>query len=135
MKELVEKKVGKSERMQRQTSIFVNKIKQDIVWPQSLQGKIADFSSKDIVIVLSASPECYMNKLFLEINSNVVTPVLTVGSRFVNERYIEMYGKEKLKYITSTFPTSEYNYMYAVSDSESDLCWMELFLQHEIKKI
>ena len=57
--------------------------------------------------------------------------------RFYDEKkreYVEMYGHTKAEFLHRYYPTSKYQYTYALSDSTSDICWMKEFNKYEIIK-
>ncbi|MBR5854697.1 MAG: haloacid dehalogenase-like hydrolase [Paludibacteraceae bacterium] len=78
------------------------------------------------ILIISASPMVYMQYLAEDLQCSVV------GSDYINGNYVEMYGDAKANYIYEHYPKSEYTYTYAISDSESDLCWMKDFEKYEL---
>ncbi len=104
---------------------FVQKLAQDIQLPSCLFEE-----ENKVVLVLSASPMCYMKYLggFMTCHCEVV------GSDFVDGEYIEMHGEKKLMFLKLNYPRDKYQYVFAMSDSDSDLVWMREFEQYELIK-
>lgn len=78
------------------------------------------------VLVITASPKVYMTYVAEEMGWDMVCSEMRCGE------YVEMCGKKKKEALAERYPKLEYEYMFAASDSESDLCWMKEFKKYEI---
>lgn len=120
LKEYVTKLVSSSPTLQQDAKLFAESIKQDIYWHNK--------HNEGTILIISASPMVYMKYVVDDI------PCELLCSDYIDDQYVEMYGKTKAIYLHHYFPISKYNYIYAMSDSESDLCWMKEFNKYEIIK-
>lgn len=128
--------VEKSSKLQSLSQRFAYTLKDDIIWPQYLTDILSSGANDVSVVIISASPDCYLKWLKLSVEIDELNiPVSIVGSHYIDGQFVEMYGEEKLKYINKNFTPDKYKYYYAISDSQSDLCWMKLFDTYEIKKM
>jgi HAD superfamily phosphoserine phosphatase-like hydrolase len=109
--------VSRSERLTRDAHWYANKIVYDIQVPQ-ING--------NSLLIISASPKIYMQYIAEHLQCQLIC------SDYIDNQYVEMYGEVKAKYLYQYYPMSEYEYVYAMSDSESDMCWMKEFKQYEI---
>ena len=117
--------VEKKKRLEEFSYAFMKEVCDDIYWPL----EIHDGGDDKTVIILSASPMCYLHYL----NDFIGSDINVVGSGIYNGVYVEMYGENKMQYLLANYSRSEYSYEYAISDSESDLIWMKNFKRYEIK--
>ncbi|MBO7456420.1 MAG: HAD-IB family phosphatase [Paludibacteraceae bacterium] len=121
LKAQVTKMVSKSELLAKDAKCFANRIAKDVEIPQ--------ITPQDATILLiSASPDIYMQHIAKVLNCDVLC------SKFIGTDYMEMYGDEKTKNLHQYYPETSYEYTYAASDSESDLCWMREFSKYELVK-
>lgn len=118
LKERVTRLVYSSPRLQQDAKLFAESIKKDICWH--------DRHDEGTILIISASPMVYMKYVVDDM------PCELLCSDYIDAQYVEMYGKKKAVYLHHCFPTSEYEYIYAMSDSESDLCWMQEFMQYKM---
>ena len=109
--------VSRSERLTRDARHFASKIIYDIQVPPR-KGYM--------MLIISASPKIYMQYIAEQLQCKLIC------SDYIDNQYVEMYGEVKAKYLCQYYPMSEYEYVYAMSDSESDMCWMKRFKQFEI---
>lgn len=124
--------VDKGGHLQKLSYSFSNQLADDICWPSNFLKLFKNEVNKAYVLVLSASPECYLKLIEKSNKFRMFSSVKIVGSNYVNGKYVEMYGEEKLKYLENYYSLKDYRYKYAISDSESDVCWMKLFNNYEI---
>lgn len=97
---------------------FANILKKDIhMWNED---------NDTTILIITASPRIYMKYVAEDLKCDVLC------SDYFNSVYIEMYGSTKAEYLHKMYPSTEYQYIYAKSDSESDRCWMEEFNKYEI---
>ena len=99
--------------------LFAEKIKQDIQLPRE---ELCDATH----LIITASPMVYMK--YVVGNSKYQL----LCSDTINDKYVEMYGHTKAEYLQKYYPTTKYQYVYAISDSETDMCWMKKFDHYEI---
>lgn len=81
-------------------------------------------NSKDgsVNILLSASPNCYVKHILNYLKWE------GTGSYFNDaEKFIHMFGENKIKWIERKYPISNYEYNFAISDSHSDDDLLKLF--------
>ena len=116
LKEKITKMVERSTFLKRKTEAYAKMIEQDIEWPRN----------NGTIVVVTASPMVYM-KYIVDNKSYQM-----LCSDYIGEDYIEMYGKMKAKYLFRMYPSSDYRYIYASSDSKSDLCWMKEFQEYNL---
>lgn len=121
LKAKVTRMVARSEVLQRDARHFANRVMYDVQMPAA-----APNGAK--VLLISASPSIYMKHIVEALGWTVLC------SDFVGEEYVEMYGDRKKEALEEKYPKTEHDYVYAASDSESDLCWMKEFKQYEIIK-
>lgn len=108
-------------KLQNSSKIFAKKISRNL--------KI-DVNGDNQIVILTASPMCYMKYLseFLDFKCTII------GSDYYNDVFIEMYGMTKKEFLLNKYSPEEYMYIYAASDSESDLIWMKLFNKYDLIK-
>lgn len=119
LKAYITKMVERSRILQRDAKRFAYRIYYDVQVP-------IDMPKDAMVLLISASPSIYMKYI-----AEAATWFL-LCSDYVGEKYIEMYGVTKAEALRKQYPATDYDYIYAASDSESDLCWMKEFKQYEI---
>lgn len=122
LKARITRMVNRSEALQRDAKHFANRVIYDVQLPVA--------TPKDAkVLLISASPSIYMQYIASSLACSLLCSDFVEGNK-----YVEMYGKKKLETLHMHFPVSEYDYVFAASDSESDLCWMKEFKQYDIVK-
>jgi len=93
--------------------------------------KIVEAHSKDddvINILCSASPKGYVQIIAEKLGW------IGYGSGYYNGKFINMYGKNKEKFIKERYPIDRYKYNFAISDSESDINLLKLFGNYKLLK-
>lgn len=118
LKERVTRLVSSSPTLQQDAKLFAESIKKDICW----QNK----HDEATILIITASPMVYMKYITSDL------PYEILCSDYIDGQYIEMYGHTKAIYLHRYYPTSQYIYTYAISDSESDICWMQEFIQYKM---
>ena len=121
LKQYVTHIVEQSPFLIKGTKHFAQCMIYDIQWPPKVH-------QEEVVLIISASPMVYMRYVKEELQCELMC------SDFMGEKYVEMFGKAKLENLIQRYPQSEYNYVSAMSDSESDKCWLQEFKQYEIVK-
>lgn len=117
LKQRVTKIVDEDETLRQFSKDFCEVIARDIIWPEE---------KRDDAIIISASPACYMRYLTRIIH------VPVYSSDYYEGKYLNLYGEIKQKLIDSNFPKDQYDYLFAISDSESDLIWMKKFKNYRL---
>jgi len=79
-------------------------------------------------ILCSASPDAYVKKVAEALGWE------GYGSGDYENKFYHMYGQNKLKFLKTKFPQSEYAYNFAMSDSETDLELLKYFRKWHIVK-
>lgn len=120
MKTRVNNLVQNSSRLTSFARDYAESISADVIWPTVTAQEPC------VSIVLSASPICYMQYV-----GKILECVMVASSQGEDGNFINMYGEEKLNYLNSHFPKSQYIWRYAASDSDLDKCWMEKFEQFD----
>lgn len=120
LKEKVTILVESSKCLTEDAKLFANTIKQDICIP-----KVQENSA---ILLITASPKVYMKYVVEYWDCHMLC------SDYIDNEYIEMYGRTKAVFLHRYYPTSKYQYTYALSDSTSDICWMKEFNEYEIIK-
>lgn len=118
LKQYVTKIVSRSKKLTDDARRFADKVMIDVQIPKIEQ--------RSVMLIISASPKVYMHYIAEQLDCELIC------SDYIDNQYVEMYGETKAKYLLQYFPQSEYAYQYAMSDSESDICWMKEFEQFEI---
>jgi len=79
--------------------------------------KVAKENTDDntLNILCSASPDVYVKKVAQQLNW------IGYGSYFKNKYFIHLWGHNKLTFIKSNYPVTDYIYNFAISDSKRDL--------------
>lgn len=122
LKARITRMVDHSEALQRDAKHFANRVIYDVQLPAA--------APKDAkVLLISASPSIYMQHIASSIACSLLCSDFVVGNK-----YVEMYGETKLEALEQEYPKTEYEYLFAASDSESDLCWMKEFKEYKIVK-
>ncbi|MBO6306301.1 MAG: haloacid dehalogenase-like hydrolase [Paludibacteraceae bacterium] len=119
LKARVTRMVVQSAVLTHETKHFAQRLIYDVKMPQRA-------TKGGVVLIISASPYIYMHL----IADLLQCELLCSDSR--DGQYIEMYGTTKADYLERLYPPQDYSYVYAASDSESDLCWMKDFKQYDI---
>ena len=88
----------------------------------SVTAIIRKYTNKNTINVLcTASPEDYVKKLAMKMGWLYLCTTLN------EDDFVHMHGEQKVVSIKSKFPKSQYDYNYAISDSNSDLGLLKLF--------
>lgn len=119
LKERVTRMVDHSAALTRETKHFAQRLIYDLQMP-------GHTTKGGMVLIISASPNVYMHNVAEIIGCELLC------SDYVDGRYVEMYGTTKAEALHAHFPQTEYTYVYALSDSPSDLCWMNEFKKYDI---
>lgn len=120
LKEKVTILVESSRYLTEDAKLFANTIKKDICIPTAQENST--------ILLITASPKVYMKYVVENLDCNMLC------SDYIDNEYVEMYGHTKAEYLHCYYPTSKYQYTYALSDSTSDICWMKEFNKYEIIK-
>lgn len=122
LKARITRMVNRSEALQRDARHFANRVIYDVQLPVA--------TLKDAkVLLISASPSIYMQHIASSLACSLLCSDFVKGNK-----YVEMYGEKKLEALKQQYPKTEYEYVFAASDSESDLCWMKEFKEYKIVK-
>lgn len=122
LKARITRMVNRSEALQRDAKHFANRVIYEVQLPVA--------TPKDAkVLLISASPSIYMQHIASSLACSLLCSDFVEGNK-----YVEMYGEKKLEALEQQYPKTEYEYVFAVSDSESDLCWMKEFKEYKIVK-
>lgn len=119
LKKRVTRMVSRSEILTQDAKRFANWIVYDVQMPQFTPHE-------GTLLIISASPKIYMQYIAEALGCELLC------SDFMGEDYVEMYGERKADALYKQYPQSEYDWAYACSDSESDMCWMKEFNRYEI---
>ena len=119
LKERVTRMVDQSAALTREAKHFAQQLMYDVQMPNRT-------TKGEVVLIISASPIVYMRYVAEIIGCELLC------SDYVDGRYVEMYGTTKAEALHAHYPQTEYTYIYALSDSNSDLCWMKEFKQYDI---
>ena len=120
LKEKVTILVESSKSLIEDAKLFANAIKKDICIPTAQENST--------ILLITASPKVYMKYVVEHWDCHMLC------SDYIDNEYIEMYGRTKAEFLHRYYPTSKYQYIYAMSDSISDICWMKEFNEYEIIK-
>lgn len=74
-----------------------------------------------INLLCSASPDVYVKKIAEHLNWT------GCGSSINGKNFFHLWGQNKLKYIKTNFPQTDYLYNFAISDNESDIELLKKF--------
>ena len=122
LKARITRMVNRSEALQRDAKHFANRVIYDVQLPVA--------APKDAkVLLISASPSIYMHHIASSLACSLLCSDFVEGNK-----YIELYGETKAEALHRHYPSSEYDYAFAASDSESDMCWMKEFKEYKIVK-
>lgn len=111
--------VEHSRLLQKDARHFASRLMYDIT--------LLHHNEKDIqIVLLSASPKVYLKYVAEMLQCQLIC------SDTIDGTYVEMYGEIKKQYLHQRFPRDKYQYTYALSDSQSDMCWMQEFAHYEI---
>lgn len=119
LKERVTRMVDQSAALTRETKHFAQRLIYDVQMPNRA-------SKGGVVLLISASPMVYIRHVAEIMGCELLC------SDYVDGRYVEMYGCTKAEALHAHYPQTEYEWVYAASDSKSDLCWMKEFKQYDI---
>ena len=124
---------------QRLTKYWGNKYNQSFFYDyakmihRDLDEKILDIISSKMDdntknILISASPNLYVKELISLLGWE------GSGSYFEDNNFVNLYSKEKIEWLTTNYPESEFNYNFAISDSHSDDKLLSLFKDNLLVK-
>lgn len=122
LKASIARMVNYSEALQRDAKHFANRVIYDVQLPVAAPKEAK-------VLLISASPAIYMQHIASSLACSLLCSDFVEGYK-----YMELYGEIKAEALHQHFPSSEYEYAFAASDSESDLCWMKEFKEYKIVK-
>ena len=99
---------------------YANKIYKDLD-KKVLELVDSNTLTDTINVLLSASPDLYVQKVakLLKWTGR--------GSYFDKESFVNLYSQEKVNWISTKYPLSQYEYYFAISDSESDNKLLDIF--------
>lgn len=121
LKERVTHMVEHSAALTRETKHFAQRLIYDLQMPERT-------TKGGVVLIISASPKIYMHYVAEIIGCDLMC------SDYMSGWYVEMYGTTKAEALHAHYSQTEYAWTYALSDSESDLCWMKEFENFEFVK-
>lgn len=119
LKEKVTRMVERSAALTKDAHRFASRLVYDVSWPRAPR-------KEEQVLILSASPMVYMRYVAEILQTKLLC------SDYNNNEYTNLYGIAKQEALHTCYPREEYRYAYAVSDSQSDLCWMQEFDEYLI---
>ena len=99
---------------------YANKVYNDLD-KRVLELVYANTMADTINVLLSASPDLYVQKV-----ANLLKWTGS-GSYFDKEGFVNLYSHEKINWVSTKYPISEYVYYFAISDSESDNKLLDMF--------
>lgn len=106
---------------------FAERISEDL--DQSTLSHVQEYTNSNTVNILcSASPEDYLVHLSQLLDWQYKGSYFRADTEFVN-----LYGREKVQALEQTFPCSQYQYYFAISDSESDEHLLRKFKHYTVK--
>ncbi len=117
------KLLDNTEEIDRIMVNILNSINQNVL-------KIIDEHSDNetINILCSASPDAYVKKVAKHLHW------IGYGSYFNDKDFYHMWGENKLQFIETRYPSSEYIYNFAISDTNCDLELLMMFKKYKIVK-
>lgn len=119
IKKYVTKMVERSSRLRLDAKRFANQIVYDVQMPHQA-------TTGEVTLIISASPNVYMRYVAEALGCDLLCSGMREGA------YMEMFGDTKKEWLQRLYPQTEYTWMYAKSDSASDLCWMKEFYKYDI---
>lgn len=79
------------------------------------------------ILLLSASPDLYIEQVGNKLGFKAK------GSYFdSNKNFIHLFGSLKIDYLKKHYPREKFNYLYAISDSDSDIKMMNMFITSDL---
>lgn len=81
----------------------------------------ANTETNTVNVLLSASPNLYVQRVVKLLKWS------GRGSYFDKEHFVNLYSQEKINWISTNYPLSEYEYYFAISDSKSDNKLLDMF--------
>jgi phosphoserine phosphatase len=91
-----------------------------------IREKTKNECNAKLVLVLSASPDLYVNEV-----ANLLG-ILGKGSHFTDDQFIHLYGTGKVEYLRKYYPKEVFRYVYSISDSKTDLELLRLFETYDL---
>jgi phosphoserine phosphatase len=114
------KKISKNIDYQKINTLFSQKLVSDIRL-DILQEVREKQTPGSCVLLLSASPDSYIKLVGNQLKFS------TAGSDFVNGNFQHLHSEGKIYFLKKQYPFTEFNYLYAISDSASDIKLLEMF--------
>ncbi|NLJ82028.1 MAG: haloacid dehalogenase-like hydrolase [Bacteroidales bacterium] len=116
-----------NEMSKKDLTAFVNKLYADI--DQEVLNQVLSYKNEHSeMILLSASPHCYIEKVAEKINFK------GYGSTYYDGKFRQLYDVNKAIFIQEKYPKTDYRYTFSISDSETDLTLLKLFEKYELIK-
>ena len=114
-----------NEMKNKDLTLFVDKLFADI--NQDILQQVLSYKDENTeLILLSASPSCYIKKIAERLHFK------GIGSDYFDNLFIHLYADNKALFIQMNYPKSEYRYKFSISDSKSDLTLLRLFEEYEL---
>jgi glycosyltransferase involved in cell wall biosynthesis len=104
------------EERRKTVDFLLSKIDKDVL--KQLQSNCDE---NTVTVILSASPEEYVRDFAKSLGYT------GIGSRWKGGSFFYCYGENKIKLLSENYPSSEYEYNFAVSDSSDDIELLNLF--------
>jgi phosphoserine phosphatase len=90
---------------------------------------IKEYSDENtLTVLLSSSPQQYVEKFAKLLGFS------GLGSYWRKSEFFHCYGGNKIKLLEENYPRTEYNYNFAISDSESDTELLKMFKNYRLYK-
>lgn len=120
LKKSLLKKISKNSDYHEINTLFSLKLVSDI--RHEILQEIKDKQTPGAyVLLLSASPDSYIKLVGEHLGFSAA------GSHFVNEDFQHLHGAGKIYFLKKHYPVTEFNYLYSISDSVSDIKLLEMF--------
>ncbi len=88
---------------------------------------INELQQNTTVLLLSASPDVYVEKVGNKLGYKAK------GSFFdLDQRFVHLFGSLKIEYLKKHYPRERFNYLYAISDSNSDIELLNMFIKSDL---
>lgn len=93
-----------------------------------VQKKIKnELKQNTTVLLLSASPDIYVSNIGNKLGYKAK------GSFFdLDQRFVHLFGSLKIEYLKKHYPRERFNYLYAISDSNSDIELLNMFIKSDL---
>jgi phosphoserine phosphatase len=83
-------------------------------------------SKPSVYLLLSASPDVYVSRIGKYLGWEAKGSYFVAAGQFIN-----LHGVQKIKYLQQDYPSENFNYHYAISDSDSDTQLLKLFNEYD----